>query len=233
MNDLPTLFAAMDYEQIRGYVIVGIRIIACFFAAVAGWFVASPILRGLYRLYSPRKGIPFRLLFPLRLVSACALATVVWFVSLHFGGSGWGFGGGGPGGDKTGGPGDGKGTGSDSGMVQGTTLGNNHQKTAGDPAKAVRQIIEIEIVPQKDKNKCFYLVKSEPNAKTWEEIEKSVKELVKDKNGHWEAHITFNADDRTPTIYAPAVSRLLTLLDGLMGQKNVHVAGGRGEEPNR
>ena len=202
----------LDLDSMRVYIFWGIRILACLVGAALSWYLASPLFRGLYRVFSPRRGIPGSLLFPLRLVSAGVTATAV-FVFLPLGGGGGGWGGLGPGAGPGEGPG--KGPGDGSGIVSTnndpSVKSNNPGKVNTEPSK-VREKIEIEMVPDEKDTKRFYLLKIK-NPKTEAGTLEDVKKWVAPNKATWEVHITFNSDGETPTETSPAVRKLESLLD--------------------
>ena len=209
MRDVPLILADLNLDEMRGYVFVAIRVVAGVVAAGLAWFLASPFFRILYRMFSPRKGIPGALLIPLRLASALTLgAAVFWFLPLG-GGSGWGgFGSGMGAGDNKG---KGKGEGSENpsnGDVKSTNPDpKNNVKSVG--SSKDRTAIEIEIVPGKDAKK-FYLLKKEGQVPgTFDDIKK----LVIENKDKWQVHITFNRDGDTPTSDSAVYRRLEKLLD--------------------
>ena len=214
MNDLHPLLANLD--DLRGYLFLGLRIAACLAAAVAGWFLASPIFRALYRMVSPRKGIPGELLFWLRLASAGALATAVFLLLAHFGfgggggGSGW-FGGGGGGsglGSVSGGNGNGDGDGNSKNVSSNTSTGNNTSGNRSDSHPAAR--IEIKMVPGGEQAKYYRVIVKEPPRQDPERNMDEIKRFLKDNKPTISAvDITFDTTkDETPGFKSPAVETL-------------------------
>ena len=176
MQDLPTIFAVWDPEEMRGHVLTAIRIVACVVGAALGWFLASPLFRGLGRLFSPSKGMPGSVLFTARLSSACAVGAAVYFY-LPLGG---GFGGFGLG--QATDPAKAK---APARMAPARTLnpdaipGKNYDPAKKSELGKVRDKVEIEIGPDRNKSKSYYLVKrkdTKPEATTLEDVEKMVKE---------------------------------------------------------
>jgi hypothetical protein len=210
MNEFPPLLAAWNIEEMRGQVLLGVRIVACVVGAAVGWFIASPLFRGLYRLYSPRKGIPGMLLFPLRLLSAAGIAAVVYFwLPLGFGGGG-GLGSGGGTGDGDG-PFKGTGNGANSADPNSTSKPNDNAPQKTNALPKPRDPVVIELVPSKVEKK-YYLVKHKDRQdppRNFEEVEK----LIKENKDNYEVRITFGPN--APSSKTLTFRRLIDLLEEL------------------
>jgi len=149
-----------------------IRIIATVAGALAGWFIADPITRLVYRLVYG-DAAPDSLLFGSKLIGALAVgAAVYFFLPLSWGG-GYGPG---PGG----GPGKGKGDGSGKIGSDGADPKNNQPLKSFPGNQSAGEVVEILIIRRDNykEDKRFYLLKDSKEPKSLAQIEDHLLALV-------------------------------------------------------
>lgn len=170
-----------------------IRIAAAVGSAIIGYFVMGPALRLLYRLAFQR-AVPGWALPLGRLAGAGLVGALVFFFLPLGGGPGWGWG---PGWGA--GPGDGASKGES---------GDKVKVTNGTKKSAVREKLVIELLGGKRYlgEGRYYLIKSEPPARTLGEVE----EHVKDKADKLLVHLLITEESVAAS--HPAVARLRDLL---------------------